>query len=233
MQPENLTVLITGAARGIGYLLAQEYSKTGARLILIDKDAESLQQLEKEINKDSLFYNYDLSSEIQVMTLIEKLKEEAGGIDILINNAGIGVYENIADCTYEQWRDSFFVNVFTPFLLIKGLLTNLKKSNAPKIINIGSISGLIPMPERIPYNPTKFALRGLSLCLSEEFKNSKLNICHVALGSTLTEFGPLSISDKVKQQEKGKKYLRPDAVAKKIVELSQGNTLPEEVEIVP
>ena len=231
MELKDKKVLITGAARGIGYLLALEFFKKGAKLILIDKDEETLKELENTFKEKGKTYVADLSSEIQVNALIEKLKEEEPSIDILINNAGVGIYKNIKTLNFDEWRDSFFINVYTPFLLTKGLLKVLVNSKQPVVLNIGSVSAGDPEPKRVPYNATKAALRMFSLCTSEDLRRSKIKVGLITLGSTLTEFGPLNISDKIKLQEKGKKYLRPDFVARKIVSILENDEVKDEIVI--
>ncbi len=233
MEIKGKTILITGAARGIGYLLALEFFKKNANLILIDKEEETLKEMEESFGDSCRTFIADLSSEVQVNALVENLREEGIPLDILINNAGIGIYKSINTVSFEEWRESFFVNLYTPFLLTKGLLKNLGKSVSPVIVNIGSVSAEVFEPKRIPYNTTKAALRTFSLCMAKDLARSKIKVCLITLGSTLTDFGPLSMSEKIKLQGKGKKYLRPDYVAKKIVSIVENDEIEAEVRILP
>jgi short-subunit dehydrogenase len=233
MDLKGKKIMITGAAKGIGYLITQELRKKGAILVLVDKDQESLDQLKSEIGQDHSYYLCDLSSEVQVISLSVKLREDFESLDVLINNAGIGIYKTIEDLSFDDWVKSFFVNLHSPFLLSKELLPLLKAAERSLIVNIGSVSGVTPMASRLPYNPSKFALRGFSLCLAEDLQNTKVDVTLVTLGSTLTDFGPLSLSEKIILQKEGKKYLRPDTVSNRIVEIMENDERKTEEIILP
>ena len=93
--------------------------------------------------------------------------------------------------------------------------------------------GKIPTAGRSLYCASKFALRGLSMSLSLEYKENHISFVHVALGSTLTNFGPMTIKEKEEENLMGKAYFTPDWVAKKFVEILRADSYPDEIELYP
>ena len=154
-------------------------------------------------------------------------------LDILINAAGVGVYKEIEDVELREWTDSLAINTTAPFYMTKMLLPLLRKSEKSVIINIGSGMGKIPTACRSVYCATKYALRGMTLSLAAEFQGTNVNFVHIALGSTLTEFGPMTLKEKEEESLKGKAYFTPEWVAKKFVEIIEKEQFEGEIELYP
>ena len=133
--------------------------------------------------------------------------------------AGIGVYKNLQDVSFKDWADSFSINVTAPFLLTKNLLPLLQKAKDSFVLNIGSGAGTMPMRGRSAYCATKFALRGWTLSLAEEFQGKDPRFCLITLGSTITNFSGMTIEEKKKEHAKGKAYFPVEWVANKLVEI--------------
>ncbi len=213
------TVLITGSNGGIGSALVKRFKD--CRLILVDKG--------EDINYEiaSTYFMCDFTNRDELIEVVSKIKDQFLKIDILINNAGIGIYKPFDETTIEDFDESFQINVNAPFLFIKMLKDNLDKSNIKTVINIGSFVGVEPVVNRSIYCSTKYALRGMSLVLSKEL--TTFNISYFRLGSVLTSFGSLEIKDKEKLEEQGKKYLKPEEVADTIYTNIENNTLKPEI----
>jgi len=156
--------------------------------------------------------------------LIAKIKSDYGQIDILINAAGIGTYKNLTELTLDDWDYSIALNLTAPFVLIKELL--------PKslVLTIGSGAGVIPMRGRSGYCASKFGLRGLMLSLAEEYKDQDPKFCLITLGSTLTNFGPLTLDQKLEKHKNGDAYFTTEWVANKLIEIIENDN--REVEYV-
>jgi short-subunit dehydrogenase len=232
------TVLITGGSRGIGKEIAKSFYTEGAKLILVSENEPELIETVKELNGNSLenraeYFVCDLSDSSKILELVSQVSQKYNAIDILVNNAGIGIYKSLSNLSLEEWNKSYAIDVTAPFILIKELLPLLKKSVEPLVINIGSLSGVKPYPNRSAYCSTKAAFRQLSLCLSEEYKDQKIKFCHITLGSTLTAFGPLSVEEKKEKETQGKKYFTPEFVGQKIVALVKNNELSKEILLDP
>lgn len=230
---KNKIVLITGATGGVGEALSRKFAEEKATLVLVSKSQDKLKTLAEALDTEVDYFACDFTDIEQVISLAQNLNKKYSTIDILLHSAGLGVYKSLRDVTLQEWQDSFSINVDAPFILNKALLPLLHNSVKPLILTIGSGAGIIPMRERSVYCSTKFALRGLILSLAEEYKDDVLDFCLVSLGSTLTDFGPLSIEEKKKQHEKGKAYFTPEWVADKIVEIITSDNRETEYELYP
>jgi uncharacterized protein len=234
MEINGKTVVITGATGGIGKELAKVFAKEGAKLILIARTHEKLEWLLEELEGEGhIIFDTDFTQTDKIDELAGRIAETTEKIDILINAAGVGVYNNVEDVSRKEWEDSISINVTAPFYLTKALLPKLKNSEKSVVVNIGSGMGKIPTACRSVYCTTKFALRGMTMSLAEEFKATNVNFIHIALGSTLTDFGPMSLQEKEEENLKGKTYLTPGWVAKRFVEIVKLDKYEEEIELYP
>jgi len=194
------TILITGGSRGIGRGLAERLVREGAHLILVARSEDRLKEFVTQYGTKHRYYVCDLSDCKQVAKLTESIQKEYATIDMLINVAGIGIYKNLLETSLSDWQSSFDTNVTAPFILTQGLLPLLQKTKDSLVLNIGSGAGNIPMRGRSMYCATKFALRGWTLSLAEEFKDKSPRFFLITLGSTLTSFSGKSVEEKKKEQ---------------------------------
>jgi len=232
MNLENKVILIIGATGGIGKALAVKLFEEKTKLILVSKSKTLLTKLSSKLGK-AQHYQVDLSNQVDVVKLIQQIKKDYKTIDIVINAAGIGVYKPLKDISLEEWNKSQAVNVNAPFIVIKELLSLVKLSDVSLFLTIGSGTSVIPMKNRSAYCSNKFALRGLSLSLSDEYEDQKPKFCLITLGSTLTSFGPLSLEEKEKQHKEGRAYFTPKWVANKLTEIIKNKNRKEEYVLYP
>jgi 3-oxoacyl-[acyl-carrier protein] reductase len=213
----NKTIIITGASRGIGRGIAEALTKEKANLILIARSEEELKKFVHNHGNNHKYYVCDLFKQADIKKVTQKIKKENNKVDILINVAGIGIYSKFEELKFDDWNKSYSLNITAPFLLTQSFFPELQKSENSLVLNIGSGAGVIPMRERSAYCSTKFALRGLTLSLAEEFSQPKF--CLITLGATITNFGKKTIEQKEKEREEGQAYFTVDWVASKIVEI--------------
>jgi len=189
------TILITGASRGIGYDTALQLCRTKHRVIAVARNSAGLEKLYNEVRTAGYAENLivipaDISTRVGVVDLVNRIKEVTPVIDVLVNNAGTLVNKAFAAITEEELRGVYEVNVFTPFRLIQACLSLLRKSNAPHIVNIGSMGGLngsSKFPGLSAYSSSKGALAILSEVLAEELKAENIKVNCLALGAAQTE----------------------------------------------
>jgi len=220
MDLQGKNVVVTGSTGGIGREVVKLLDSENVNLILLSKSAEELETLSRELKNTPTSFpcNFAVPSEIEKAG--KEISKKFKKIDALINAAGIGIYKPIDEATLEEWNDSMNINATSQFILIRCLIKNLKKAHGSVVINIGSGAGVIPMEGRSIYCATKFAVRGLTLSLAEEYRRTSVDFCLITLGSVLTSFGPMSLAEKKTDMEKGKKnYFTPDWVAKKLVSI--------------
>lgn len=188
MFKEKVTI-ITGAAGGIGSAAAHLFAKHGAILVLTDIRREQLEEL-GEVLKDSgtetMVIGHDVTDPESWKSLMEKVRQKYGKIDILINNAGViqpGATEKIA---LEKVHHQVSVNFLGTVHGCRAALSIMKEQNFGKIVNIASLGGIVPMPGEAVYSATKSAIRGYSLSLYAELHKSPVGIAVVCPDSVDT-----------------------------------------------
>jgi NAD(P)-dependent dehydrogenase (short-subunit alcohol dehydrogenase family) len=159
--------LVTGAAQGLGAAQARMLAREGAQVLLADINVPLADAVAKAINaelgQDSCIACYlDVTQEADWVAAIELARTALGGLSVLVNNAGIGVRGNIENCTLEDWKRGFAVNVDSVFLGCKHALPLMKDNQPGSIINISSIAGLIASDTMPGYNASKAAVWMLS-----------------------------------------------------------------------
>lgn len=233
MKIKNKKIVITGATGGIGREITKELDRLGANLVLISRSEEKLKDFVAELNGNHHYFACDFSNLEETEKVVSQISEEFKNVDILINAAGVGFYKPIEEATLDEWKQTMDIGVTSQFLFIKGLVENLKSKEGSLVVNIGSGAGVIPMAGRSVYCASKFAVRGMTLSLAEEFRGTHTHFCLISLGSTLTSFGSMSFEEKKEEMESGKAYLTPDWVAKKIVEIIEDDGRDVEYRLYP
>ncbi len=220
MKLKGKVAVITGATGGIGSELVKALDREGVTCILIGRNEEKLKLLSKSLNsRTKKYYVGDFTNDIQIAELAKKIAKDFSRIDLLVNLAGIGIYKLFENVTFKDWQDSMNIGVTAAYFLTKQLLPNLQKSDLSLVFNVGSGAGIYGMPVRSVYSATKFAFRGMTLSLAEEFRGFKPDFCLITLGSVLTEFGPMTLEEKFIQMQAGKAYFTPEWVVEKFVEI--------------
>lgn len=177
---KNQTILITGASSGIGLEIAEYLSKKNYTVIGTSR---------KKIKPKTFpIYKLDICDDISVQNCISEVISEYGRIDVLINNAGIGLAGAIEDTTVEEAKMQFETNFFGTFRLIKEVLPIMRSQNKGLIINMSSIAGLIGIPYQGFYSASKFALEGLTESLRLEVLNYDISITNINPGDYNTSF---------------------------------------------
>ena len=162
---QNQVVLITGAARGIGFELARAFAKEGAKAVLTDLNEEQVVESAKELN-DAGFHaiglKCDVTQEQEIIEVIKHTKEEYGRIDTLINNAGLQHVAHIEEFPTEKYELLIKVMLVAPFMTIKHVFPIMKKQQFGRVLNISSINGLIGFAGKAAYNSAKHGVIGLT-----------------------------------------------------------------------
>mgnify|MGYP002475869883 CR=1 FL=1 len=236
MELKGKIVCVIGATGGIGREISISFAKRGANMILISRKMDSLDVLEKELIAYGIKifkYTCDVTDPKSIESMAQKISNEHKNIDVLLHFAGIGVYKNLPDITYAEWKVSMDINVTSAFYIFQKLLPLLTKSEKAYVIASGSGMGKVALSGRSPYCASKFALRGLMQSLSKEYKKTNIRFIHLTLGSVLTSFGPLSLAHKRRKNKQGKGYLEPNWLANYIATKVEHDTLDAETPIYP
>lgn len=190
------TAVITGAGKGIGKSISKLFLKKGASIVFCTRNEQDIElfKSENKLFEGKVFYvNSDLSKEETIKKIVDETLGRFGKVDILINNAGFGVFDQLVDSRTEDFDSMFATNVRAAYLLIKAFLPSMIKENQGTIINISSIAGKKGIANASIYCATKFALNGMSQALMEEVRKYNIRVVVISPGSVNTNFfNPLS-----------------------------------------
>jgi uncharacterized protein len=180
MEAAGKTIVITGASKGLGREIAVRLSQKHANVILVARSKNLLEQLQKEIaeltGRPPLVIACDIADENDVNRMATIVREKFKCVDVLINNAGIGIHKVAEQMTNEEMRKQFAVNVFGPFYCIKALLPLLKAGSAGYVLNVSSLASSVSFADNSVYAATKFALSGFSEGLRHEMKKFNIRV---------------------------------------------------------
>ena len=184
------TVLITGASSGIGKETAKKLLEEDYTVYVAARRLERMRDLE-ELGAHAL--SLDVTREEDIVAAVDRITAEQGGIDILINNAGFGMFGAMEDTTLDDARYQFEVNLFGLARLTQLTLPYMREQGAGKIVNISSMGGKIYTPMGSWYHATKHALEGWSDCLRIEVAPFGIDVIIIEPGLILTEFGDVMV----------------------------------------
>jgi short-subunit dehydrogenase len=190
-QIEGCRTILTGASSGIGRALARELGACGAKLVLVARREIELRQLATELESNGTPCDVvvgDITDAAVRKQAVEEARLRFGGLDALINNAGIGALGRFEDASTDRLRRIMEVNFFAAAELIREALPLLKQGHSPLIVNVGSILGHRGIPRSSEYCASKFALQGLSESLRSELAASGIDLLVVSPGTTATDF---------------------------------------------
>jgi short-subunit dehydrogenase len=200
-QIAGLRILITGASQGIGRALALEAARRGARVLAAARSTDLLAELDREATAAGhpLFTVLaDVTDPADRQKMVDEAIRRLGGLDVLINNAGIGATGHFADASPDRLRKIFEVNVFGLTETTRVCLPLLRQGNKPAILNISSIAGRRGIPARSEYSASKFAVQGFSEALRAELAKDGIDVLLVNPGLTQTNFSRNMIEQKAK-----------------------------------
>lgn len=188
---ENKTAIITGASSGFGRATAIAFAKEGCNLVLTARRKDRLLEVEKECTQygvKAVSSPGDATLEETAIQCVNLAVSEFGKIDILINNAGIGRYLPLLDCTMEDYDLIMNTNVRSAFAFTRYTVPEMLKNKSGQIIMVSSAAGVYGYPNETIYASSKFALRGLAQSLDKEFRKDGIKSCAFCPGAGITEF---------------------------------------------
>jgi short-subunit dehydrogenase len=221
-------ILITGASSGIGRALAQQLAPLGAKLVLAARSEDKLKALADELTSRDregavLIVPADITKEEDRQRLLEKTSAHLGGLDVLINNAGIASWAHFADSNEEILRQIMEVNFFAPAELIRKAIPILVNGTKPAIVNVSSMCGRRAMPAWSEYSASKYALCGLTEALRGELARFDIDILLIVPGLTKSEFSQHFLRSEGKAKIEYDKGMPPADVAARIIRGLQKN----------
>jgi NAD(P)-dependent dehydrogenase (short-subunit alcohol dehydrogenase family) len=170
-QFENAVAIVTGGAMGLGEALCEELGRHGATVVVADIDGDAAVQLAERLQErgaQAVASRVDVADEPEVAKLIERTVAEYGRVDYMINNAGIAIGGDSRDLSMQQWRRVIDVDLLGVLYGTVHAYQVMARQGHGHIVNISSLSGLIPQPGNVPYCTSKHGIVGLSLSLRAE-----------------------------------------------------------------
>ena len=167
--------LVTGAASGIGRAIALALAREGVSLWLLDIDEAGLASTAREAEShgvDVVTSLCDLADPAQITATVDKLRATWGGLNILVNNAGIVFRGSMHLLTGDEWKRTLSINLLAPIQLVRELLATLVDQDEAHILNICSMYGLFPSRKLVAYQTSKFGLVGFTLALRVEYQRA-------------------------------------------------------------
>jgi len=183
--------IVTGGTRGIGRAITEMLLECGAAVAICGRSAESVDKALRELSGrgNAIGMAADVGKPADVARLFRFVVEKFGTLDLLINNAGVGVFAKVADMTVEQWRQTLDTNLSGVFYCSHEALSTFQRRGGGYIINIGSLAGKNAFANGAAYNASKFGLNGFSEAMMLDHRYDNVRVSYVMPGSVATEFG--------------------------------------------
>ncbi len=182
---KHKTVVITGGSRGLGLVMAREFAREGARLVLCARDTQELRRARVDVEKlgaEVMTVPCDVTNSQSVGEMITAVNNRFASIDVLINNAGIIQVGPLEVMTMQDFERAMRSHFWGPLNTIMAVLPYMRQKKSGRIINISSIGGKVSVPHLVPYSASKFALVGLSKGLRAELLKDGISVTTVCPG---------------------------------------------------
>ena len=190
MKKNKRIAIITGASTGIGKHVSIQLSKNNYHVILIARNMKKLQLVEKTISdqgNDCSVISADISDKNSIDKIYTKIPNKEN-IDVLVNNAGIGIFNKIEDVSLSEWNKQINTNLTGSFLMTKMVVSDMIKKKSGKLIFINSVAGLNPYPFSSAYVSSKYGLTGFASSLREELREHNIKVISIHPGAIDTPF---------------------------------------------
>ncbi|MFN0102728.1 MAG: SDR family NAD(P)-dependent oxidoreductase [Bryobacteraceae bacterium] len=184
------TAVITGGSRGLGKAMALALAAEGVRIALVARDETAMADvagLVAEAGSEAVCFKTDVTDEIAVAQLQQDVLARFGGVDILINNAGINIRKPVQEFTLDEWRRVNDTNVTSVFLLCRAFVPHMKGKGYGRILNMTSIMSHVSLPGRTAYSTSKAALLGFTRALALELASEGVTVVGISPGPFATE----------------------------------------------
>lgn len=211
-------VLITGGASGIGAATAARFLEEGSRVCVLDRDAKACERIRHELPGLTTAMVADVTDLAQVKTAFEEAVRDMGGVDVLVNNAGISIRHKFLDITPEEWDKVFAVNLTGVFYVAQTAARHMWERGSGAILQTASTNGVVGYPFYADYNTTKAGVIELTRSMALELAPN-VRVCAVAPGYVLTPMQRAEYTDEMLEEVNRKIPLRRHAKPEEIAAL--------------
>jgi 3-oxoacyl-[acyl-carrier protein] reductase len=224
-----MVAIVTGGSKGIGLAIASALVAKGHQVAISARKDDELQRAVRTLGTGVHAIRADVRDPADAQRLIDETAKRFGGVDVLVNNAGIGLFANVADMTIDQWRQVMQTNLDGVFFCTRAAIPEMRRRGGGFVINISSLAGKNAFAGGAAYCASKAALNHFSEALMQEVRHDNIRVSYVMPGSVATGFGGHQVSD----AEAWK--LAPEDVARVVADLiaHDPRSLPSRVELRP
>lgn len=178
-------VLITGGSRGLGLVMAREFASEGARLVICARDEDELERARMDLEShgaEVMIHPCDVTSRTDVLEMVAAIESRLGGVDVLVNNAGVIQMGPIEVMTRADFEKAMNAHFWAPLNTMMAVLPRMRQKKSGRIVNISSIGGKVSVPHLVPYCASKFALTGLSRGMRTELLKDGIAVTTICPG---------------------------------------------------
>lgn len=190
---DGRVALVTGGTKGIGHAIAGDLLEAGFRVVFSARTPEDVEAVEEEFSSlgsgEVLGVVADVRNPEACADLIQKTVDRFGSLDVLVNNAGVGIFAPVHEMSLEDWHTQIETNLNGVFYLSRAAVPQLRKSSDAWIINIGSLAGRNTFAGGAAYNASKFGLLGMTEAMMLDLRYEGIRVSIVMPGSVDTSFG--------------------------------------------
>ncbi|MFL6208118.1 MAG: SDR family oxidoreductase [Pyrinomonadaceae bacterium] len=233
MNLSGKTAVVTGSTKGIGRAIAEVLVRAGVNVCVSARAEDEVVRAVTELSDMGeggvAGVVCDVRVEEEVEAMCAHAVAEFGGVDVLVNNAGIGKFGRVDEMSPADFRAVLETNLFGVFYCCRAAIPLMKQRGGGYIINISSLAGANPHPQMAAYNASKFALNGFSEALMQEVRHDNIKVSYIMPGSVNTYFGDDTPDEAQSWQ------LQPEDIARVVLDLLHHDerSLPSRVEIRP
>jgi len=185
--------LVTGGTRGIGRAIAKMLLSEGAEVAICGQREDSVDRAVAELAAETAGKvkgkAADVKNEEEVGELFRFIDAECGAIDVLVNNAGVGIFRHVRELSVEEWKRTIETNLYGAFHCSREALFRFETKGAGYIVNIGSLAGAHAFAGGAAYNASKFGLTGFTEAMMQDVRSENVRVSYIMPGSVATEFG--------------------------------------------
>lgn len=185
---DHKVVVITGAGSGLGASLAKKYSKRGSHVCLLGRTESRLKKVAEQLSESCSIYAVDVTDKSAVANVMNAIKEEVGSVDLLINNAGTGVFDLAENINEEAVHGMIDINLKGTIFCAQEILPDMKKRNQGTIVNVVSTAGLEGKVTESVYCASKFGVRGFTESLVLELDGTGVRVFGAYMGGMRSPF---------------------------------------------
>ena len=226
---DRTVALVTGGSKGIGFAIAKALAASGASVVITGRDRKDLDRAQAELGARVFAVAADVRQPAEVQAAVRDAADRFGGLDLLVNNAGVGLFKNTADMSLAEWQTVIDTNLTGVFYYCHAAIPHLRQRGGGWIVNISSLAGKNPFAGGAAYCASKAGLNAFSEALMQEVRYDNIRVSYVMPGSVATGFSGRSSADRPDWK------IQPDDVAQVIVDLLQmpPRSLPSRIELRP